>query len=399
MISLPVAEIIGVGVMMHIESGSDLNTTILIVEDEAAIRIGLSAAMTRKGYRVITAENGNDAITKAVDHRPDLIISDILMPVLNGVEMKRQMNADPSLASIPLIYLTARTAVEDRVMGIRGGADDYVTKPFDIEELAARVEAILRRVRQERKRIHEVTKEFDKEDLEKLRRELMQNFHHEIRTPLNNVMMFLEIVATHKFTTVEEQKEFIRIARSSGDRLESIVTDIILLTDLDQNTINNIRQTVNPDLHIVQPIMRRLARYEAKSINFVPILSITGDIKAPRQEFSRAILHLADNAFKFSPDEGKVMLKVTSGKNGGATITIEDQGPGIPVALRDKVFERYYQMSQGPTREYQGLGLGLTIARAVFRSMNGDVTILDSAQGCSVQAVLPDPAPGETVYG
>ena len=56
-------------------------------------------------------------------------------------------------------------------------------------------------------------------------------------------------------------------------------------------------------------------------------------------------------------------------------------------------------MSQGPTREYQGLGLGLTIARAVFRSMNGDVTILDSAQGCSVQAVLPDPAPGETVYG
>ena len=93
------------------------------------------------------------------------------------------------------------------------------------------------------------------------------------------------------------------------------------------------------------------------------------------------------------------MLKVTSGKNGGATITIEDQGPGIPIALRDKVFERYYQMSQGPTREYQGLGVGLTIARAVFRSMNGDVTILDSAQGCSVQAVLPDPAPGETVYG
>lgn len=384
---------------MNIDSGKDLNTTILIVEDEAAIRMGLSAAMTRQGYHVITAENGSDGLLKAEENHPDLIISDVLMPVLDGFEMKKRLSADPALASIPMIYLTARTAVEDRVAGIRGGADDYVTKPFDVEELAARVEAVLRRVHRERRLGLEQAKEFDQEDLERLRRELMQNFHHEIRTPLSNVMMFLEIVGTHKFETLEEQKEFVRIARTSGDRLESLITDIILLTDLDQGAINNIRQTINPDVHILQPVQRRLLRYENKSIHFVPVFSVTGGVKAPRHEFPRAILHLVDNAFKFSPDEGTVILKFTTGKNGGAVVTIEDQGPGIPLALREKVFDRYYQISQGATREHQGLGLGLTIARAVFRSLGGDVTILDSAQGCCIQATLPDLSEDDIAYG
>lgn len=384
---------------MNTISGKDLNTILLIVEDEAAIRMGLSAAMSRRGYHVITAENGSDGLLKAEENHPDLIISDIMMPVLDGFEMKKRLSVNPALASIPLIYLTARTAVEDRVAGIRGGADDYVAKPFDVEELSARVEAVLRRTRRERKREHEQMGEIDSEDLERLRRELMQNFHHELRTPLNNVMMFLEIVATHKFATIEEQQEFIRIARTSGDRLESLVTDIILLTDLDQGGISNLRQYINPELHILQPIRRRLARYEEKSLKFVPILSVSNDIKASRNEFARAVLHLADNAFKFSPKDGTVILKITSGTNGGATITIEDQGSGVPITLRDKVFERYYQISQGPTREYQGLGLGLTIARSVFRSMGGDVTILDSAQGCCVQAKLPDLGAGEIAYG
>jgi len=106
--------------MMTNKPDKPLDTLILIVEDEASIRMGLSAAMTRQGYRVITAENGSDAILKAKENLPDLVISDVMMPVLDGFEMKKQFSSDPLLASIPLIYLTARTTVDDRVAGIRG---------------------------------------------------------------------------------------------------------------------------------------------------------------------------------------------------------------------------------------------------------------------------------------
>jgi len=265
--------------------------------------------------------------------------------------------------------------------------------------LTARVDAVLRRVHGAQKLGHDEAMRGEGHDIEKLRRELMQNFHHEIRTPLSNVMMFLEIAANHKFETPEEQREFIRIARSSGDRLEAVISDIILLTDLDQGELNYIRQTVNPDVHILQPIKRRLPRYEYKALNFVPIFSITNEIKAPRHELTQAILHLVDNALKFSPEHGTVILKIKSTANGGAVITIEDQGPGIPMAYREKVFDRYFQVSQGATRDYQGLGLGLTIARAVFHSLGGEVTILDSAAGCSIQAVLPDLKADDVAYG
>lgn len=385
--------------MMTTKPEKSLDTLILIVEDEVSIRMGLSAAMSRQGYRVITAENGSDAILKAKENLPDLIISDVMMPVLDGFEMKKQFSSDPLLASIPLIYLTARTTVDDRVAGIRGGADDYITKPFEIDELAARVDAVLRRVHGAQKLGRDEAMRGEGHDIEKLRRELMQNFHHELRTPLSNVMMFLEIAANHKFETPEEQREFIRIARSSGDRLEAVISDIILLTDLDQGELNYIRQTVNPDVHILQPIKRRLPRYEYKALNFVPIFSISNEIKAPRHELTQAILHLVDNALKFSPEHGTIILKIKSTANGGAVITIEDQGPGIPLAYREKVFERYYQISQGATRDYQGLGLGLTIARAVFHSLGGEVTILDSAAGCSIQAVLPDLKADDVAYG
>lgn len=384
---------------MNLTENGEPKTIILIVDDEPSIRMGLSAAIARLGYKVISAENGSDAILKAKENLPDLIISDVMMPVLNGFEMKQQMSADPELSSIPFIFLSARTAVRDRVAGIRGGADDYITKPFDVEELSARIEAILRRVRVEQDQGREQAQHIRQEEMEKLRRELMQNFHHEIRTPLSNVMMSLEMVVNRKFTSSDEQNEFIRIAHSSTDRLESLVSDIILLTDLDQGELNRVRQTVDAELHILNPVKRRLVRYESKALNFVPMFTVSSTIKAPRREFTQAIVHLMDNAFKFSPEHGTVVLKLKSTMHGGAIITIEDLGIGIPVALREKVFERYYQISQGDTREHQGLGVGLTIARAVFRALGGDVTILDSARGCCVQAVLPDVKPDDITYG
>lgn len=373
--------------------------TILVVDDEPTIRLGLSVALGRNGYNVVLATNGDEGYLKARSTHPDLIISDVMMPAMNGFEMKKLINADPQLVNVPFIFLTARTEDHDRVAGIRDGADDYVTKPFIIEELVARIEAVLRRVRREQERGREQAKQSAQEEMEKLRKEILQNFNHELRTPMGNVMMSLDLVINKKFSTTEEQNEFIRMARSSADRLESLIADIAALSDIDENRLNTIRQKIDPEHHILAPIKRRLARYESKRLNFVHEIGSNGTIRAPRREFTQALVHLMDNAFRFSEEGGRVELIVTPHGNGGVSIKVQDEGPGIPMELREKVFESFYQASHGDDRQHEGLGVGLTVARAVFSSLGGEVKIIDSPKGCCIQASLPDLRPGDIAYG
>ena len=374
------------------------NSSILVIDDEPALRVGLAALIKRQGYDVITASDGYDGLKKAKDVVPDLILSDVMMPPPNGFEVRRLMSQDPQLASIPFIFLTARTDSVDRVNGIRGGADDYITKPYVPDELLARIEAVLRRVEVEQARGRDQMAEIAERNVQKLKQEILQNFQHELRTPLTSIIMPLEFVMANKFETPEEQIRFIRIALSSLDRLESLVNDFILLTGIDQGGLNPIRQTIDVENHILRPVLKRLERYSSKNLEFVQDITVQNAITAPRFEFTRALVHLVDNAFKFSPQNGKVKLMLESGPDGGAAITVQDDGPGIPVELQEKAFERYYQISNGDTRSHDGLGVGLTIARAIFESLGGAVSILDGSPGCRVQAILPDRKPGDILY-
>ena len=374
------------------------NSSILVIDDEPALRVGLAALIKRQGYDVITASDGYDGLKKAKDVVPDLILSDVMMPPPNGFEVRRLMSQDPQLASIPFIFLTARTDSVDRVNGIRGGADDYITKPYVPDELLARIEAVLRRVEVKQARGRDQMAEIAERNVQKLKQEILQNFQHELRTPLTSIIMPLEFVMANKFETPEEQIRFIRIALSSLDRLESLVNDFILLTGMDQGGPNPIRQTIDVENHILRPVLKRMERYSSKNLEFIQDITVQNPITAPRFEFTRALVHLVDNAFKFSPQNGKVKLMLESGPDGGAAITVQDDGPGIPVELQEKAFERYYQISNGDTRTHDGLGVGLTIARAIFESLGGAVSILDSPHGCRVQALLPDRKPGDILY-
>jgi signal transduction histidine kinase len=322
-----------------------------------------------------------------------------MMPPPNGFELRRLMSQDPQLASIPFIFLTARTGVDDRVNGIRDGADDYITKPFVTEELLVRMEAVLRRVKVEQARGREEMRESARQEMETLKHEILQNFHHEMRTPLTNIIIPLELIVNNRFEDPEEQTRFIRMALSSVDRLQSLVTDFILLTNIDHGDLNRIRQSIDIDNHILIPIQKRLERYQSKCLQFVYEIDGQGEITAPRREFMHAMIHLLDNAFKFSPEGGTVKLFISRDINGGAIFTIENEGLLIPIELREKVFERYYQVSQGDNREHEGLGVGLFIAQAVLQSIGGNVSFFDDPNVCRVQAVIPNIRPEDICYG
>ena len=377
----------------------DTQPLILVIDDDPGLLMGVAATIKKHGYRVVTAEDGNEGLQKAKELLPDLILSDVMMPPPDGFELRRLMSLDSQLSSIPFIFLTARSDSDDKVTAISDGADDYITKPFVTNELIARIGAVIRRVNIAHTRGKDEAKAAADAELERVRHEILQNFHHELRTPLANVMMPLELVVNNKFDDPEEQSKFLKMALSSASRLESLTTDLILLSNIDQGNLNSIRQPVDFNTDIRATITRRLERYTAKNLDFTFDLPSQGKLPAPRREFLHALAHLLDNAFKFTSEHGKVHLRLSAEDDGSAILDVWDDGSGIPPDLREKVFERFYQISQGDTREFEGMGVGLTIARAVFQNMKGDVKILESSKGCHVQAILPKPQPGDMIYG
>jgi len=372
---------------------------VLLIDDDPALLMGLSAMIKKHGYRVIEAEDGNEGLKKAKEVLPDLILSDVMMPPPNGFELRKLMSLDSRLSSIPFIFLTARSDSDDKVNAISDGADDYVTKPFVVYELIARIGAVLRRVKISESCGRDQAKAAAEADLDRVRHEILQNFHHEIRTPLSNIMMPLQLAIENKFSDSQEQSKFLKMALSSANRLESLTTDLILLSNIDQGNLNTVRQPIDFNMDIRDSVSRRLERYAAKTLEFTLDISTQDKVYAPRREFTHALAHLVDNAFKFTSEHGKVHLCVTPAGNGGVTLDVWDDGPGIPPDLHEKVFERFYQSSRGDTREFEGMGVGLTIARAVFQSLKGEIRILESSKGCHVQAVLPNLLPGELTYG
>ncbi len=377
------------------KQNSKRQRTILVIDDEPNLLIGVSALLKRHGYIVVIAGNGNDGLELARSSKPDLILSDVMMPPPDGFEVRRLLGIDPELSTIPFIFLTAKTGVEDRISGIREGADDYITKPFNPEELIARIETVFRRVKAEQERTRAEMENLAEQEMEKLRREITQNFHHEFRTPLVNVMMPLELAVTNKFKDPEEQLHFVKMALSNLEYLDSLVTDMVILTSLDDQNLNIIRQSIDPEIHITKPIKKRLEKYKRKNINLILDVQISSETRLPRKEFTQSILHLADNAFKFSHPDGKVEIKIHSTDGGGVTVNVRDEGIGIPVELRDKVFERFYQISQGDARNYDGLGVGLMIVKAISERLGGAVVFLDADTGCHVHMTIPGKTQGE----
>lgn len=364
---------------------SIMTPRVLLIDDEEPLLMGLAEIMKRAGYNILTARDGQTGLSLARQHLPDLIICDVMMPAPNGFELRRQLSQESRTENIPFIFLTARAAQSDKLQGFESGADDYITKPFDRQELILRAQAVLRRSEMSRQR---VMAELETR-MDDLRREVVKNVSHELRTPLAQVLGVLELAVTDKFGEPEERQWFIEAALNSARLLHALIEDLITLTHVDQGQLSTYRQKLQIDFDIIAPIQRCQERYATKNLILNLDIPIDLSIAAPRLEFRQSVGHLADNAFKFSAPGGQVWVSVAQLGGNGCVFTIQDEGIGIPAEFRGRVFDRFFQISQGNTREYGGLGVGLYVSRAIARSLGGDVALLDSDTGCRVQMTIP----------
>lgn len=358
---------------------------------------------------------------------PDLILLDIRMPYIDGYEVCRQIKShdDERIRDIPVIFISALDAVEDKIKGFEVGGVDYITKPFQSEEVLARVrthlalkkaEEVLKRSNEElEKLVEQRTAELARakeaaEIANKTRSEFLANISHEVRTPLNAVIGFSSMLK--KSVPNESQKQEIDIIHSAGNSLLMIMDDILELCKIESGKIDIQYEPVNfrKLFGQIEQVFAPMAKEKNLDVSFSVSEEIRDNLLADEVRLRQCLFNLAGNAVKFT-EKGYIRISADTvpsprdPEKSDLIIIVEDSGIGIPAESHQKIFEAFQQHDEGTTKKYAGAGLGLTIAGRMVEMMNGTL-LLDSEPGrgstftitlrdVSDATAIPEPEPAE----
>ncbi len=204
---------------------------ILVIEDELSVRKNIIKILELENFQVFDAENGLLGVESARENNPDLIVCDILMPELNGYQVLSKLQADSRTAMIPFIFLTAKTEKSDRRQGIELGADDYLIKPFDADDLLTAIKARLKKQEKFLEKINTLSTEVDKlNNFLDTKDGMLENFDREIRRPLANIKLAIEML--QKEESPEQRKRYLEILQEEFNREITLLNQISELKKL-----------------------------------------------------------------------------------------------------------------------------------------------------------------------
>jgi two-component system, sensor histidine kinase and response regulator len=358
---------------------------ILVIDDEETLREMVHLALARNGYEVIEAESGTVGIERARKELPDLILCDVKMEKMDGYLTLSALRSEPTTAAIPFILMTGLADKAGMRHGMELGADDYLPKPFTINELHAAVGARLKKA--------QALREEAEKKLADLRDSISMMLPHELRTPLNGILAYGEILASEASTLPsKEVAEMGQVIHDSGKRLERLIENFLIYAqiellgaDLQKVSALRQKQTQSPAKLIEE---RSLAQACAAKRSADLELDLS-DQPVPMSEdyLARIVDELVQNAFKFS-DPGKQVRVKLSGLPNGVVLSVTDQGRGFSTEHITKVGA--YMQFDRKMQEQQGLGLGLVIAKRLTELHGGTLSI-QSERGTitSVAVKLP----------
>ncbi len=344
--------------------------TILVIEDTKSIREELKEILIFEGMIVFTAKNGQEGIFKAIEHLPDLILCDIMMPFKDGFEVFKEIKNIDNLEHTPFIFLTAKSTLENTREGMILGADDYITKPFDIELL---IKSIKSRLDKEKKR-----KKSEKKKLETLQYNISAAIPHELLTPLNGIIGLSSLL---KDPDRELDKEEVRYFASgvfdSGHRLLSTLQKFIYYTDVEL-LLNNVEKAASLKEEIAESGEYELEEQSliiAQKFNRnadIELFIKSFDAKISSFHFKVIVTNIVDNAFKFSNKGEKVIIGVEL-DDSHVHITVIDKGLGFDETTLNEI-DAFTQFNRAHM-EQQGLGLGLVTCKKLINFYQGKFDI------------------------
>ncbi|HNT75352.1 MAG TPA: hybrid sensor histidine kinase/response regulator [Anaerolineae bacterium] len=346
---------------------------ILVVEDHDLLLLAIRDILEVEGYEVVTATDGVAGLEVMETFTPDLIVADISMPRMDGYQFFEHVREHPEWVPIPFIFLTARAEREDRLRGKALGAEDYITKPFDPQELVVVVSSRIGRA----KAIRQATET----EFEELKQQIITLLSHELRTPLTSVYGYTELALEEASSLpAGDFQQFLVGIKKGADRLTNLVEDLLMVVRMDTGQLERefrLLGTTYPNIGDVVEQSARLhkAAMDARGIELeLDIQPNLPPVRIYEHFLTDALSRLLDNAIKFSRKKGKrIQVKVTTQDN-LVQIAITDEGVGIEASELSKLFERFRQINRAKM-EQQGTGLGLVIARSLIASMDGEIKV------------------------
>jgi signal transduction histidine kinase len=380
--------------MLGAEPELEERPILLAIDDDPDNRAFLTKAVAKQGFEVVTAPNATQARRQLDSRRPALIFLDVQMPEESGLALLPQMLRDYPESVV--VMMTAYGSEQVAAEALRGGADDYIAKPIDLQRLRALLERNLdkQRLRAERQglvarlkdsnrylmRQHAALRRADEEILQinrqleqsnRYKSEFLANMSHELRTPLNAVLGFSEILldATMNLTS-GERTEFLRNIHSSGQHLLGLINDILDLAKIEAGKmeLHAEEMPVAEALQEVTSILEPMARQQGLQLTMAG-LADAGVINADRSKFKQVLYNLLSNAVKFTPPPGQITVTVKNSPE-QLVVSVHDTGIGMKEEDLPKLFREFEQIDGSYTRRYQGTGLGLALCRR-FVEMHG----------------------------
>lgn len=381
---------------------------VLVVEDNPDMREFIAFELQGE-YRVLKAVNGIEGVRVAGEAMPDLIISDVMMPEMDGYQLCREIRKDPRTMHMPIILLTARADMAMKIEGLEHGADDYLTKPFNAQELRAKIKSLLeqRRLEREIQQRNEAL-EAALEELKATQAQLVQSekmaglgmlvagMAHEINNPINFAKNSLSVlqrawddlkpllaqrdVETAATEAVEDVEASLGIVKNGVSRTEQIVSQLKAFVRKDQNrkVAFPIQEGLASTLELIRPTMGKQIVLHADMQSTCPILAVPGKL-------NQVWMNLLQNAVQAVGESGEIWVESRDHEH-MVTVMVRDSGPGIKPEHLPRLFEPFFTTK--PVG--QGTGLGLSVSYQIVRDAGGRIDVKsEPGQGAEFTVVLP----------
>ncbi|HBG45568.1 MAG TPA: hypothetical protein DDW94_01100 [Deltaproteobacteria bacterium] len=335
---------------------------ILAVDDDERNLALLSAKLDRDGYELATARNGIEALQQVTSFHPDLIIMDVMMPRMDGYEALRHLKSREETRYIPVIMLTGRAEVEDKVLGFEVGAEDYINKPYSLLEVSARVKSLLRmRALQ--------TKLRETEKVAALG-EMVDGIAHEIRNPLTAIGGIARRLFEHE--TEPQHREYAQWIIKSVERLERMIERIdeykrILVSTLVKGDLNKVvAEATNEIREFIEGQGKTIEVRQNLMPDAPPVNYDYGNMKM-------ALFNILQNSVEAIETNGVITVETAPVADETLIIRITDNGVGMTKEEVRKIFNPFQ------STKFEGAGMGLTITYRIIQDHGGEIEV-DSAK-------------------